>query len=314
MSEYSINPKEILRADDPPDEQLSPDGRLGGMRKLGRLAANSSSRDKITMAHMKAKMTAYWKDGDSYLEICEKVSDEFGLEDGDRLKPNNLHYHIKTEIARWKEVGLYNIDEKYAIALQRWSMIEALATEGFFASMRGKSVKNYEKQIERARSKEREKWLREQVEFEKQDAAKTNRKPKIHDVTAEFEELAIVSEKIKEYSRFEDNLAGAPAFLRILVDINDKRCKMWNLYARERDMATPDQEMARLSDDERNSRIGAVLMNVLNRKRQAKLGLAPAAPLGGFSGEVPTAEKQRVAGVKLNNVSFKDVNFDDEEF
>jgi hypothetical protein len=271
-----INFREILRAEDD-ESKLAKNGNSGGMRIKGRLAGGV--RDKLTMAEMKARISALWKDGATYLDIAETVSDEFGLEGDVRLKANGIHYHIKSMLDHWRNIGLLNIDQKQAMVLARWDQLESICLEAYFKSMEGNSTEYYEKQVTRAKSKDREEWFRQQIAEERAAAQQENRKPEVHDLTLMAEQLFVTDEKIKEWRRDEQTEAGDPRWIKLMIEINDKRCKMWGLYNKDKDAANPDQEMARLADSERDQRLVAVLTAASNRVSGSKGLLAKPAPI-----------------------------------
>ena len=271
-----IDPKGIVREDEMREGMYK---TSHGPRSLGRLAGGV--RDKLTMSEMKARMATLWKDGEFYSSIADKVSDEFGLTGEARLKANSISYHIKEMLRYWREVGLLSVDEKQAMALARWEQLEAMATEALFISMQGKSTKNYEKTIDRARSRDRAEWIREEIAHERVQATLRGVPIETHGTGGIEDVLEVTAEKIKEYERHEESSAGDPRWLALLIDIHDKRCKMWNLYSKPTDGRNPDQELARLPDDVRDSRIASVVTAAIMRKTGEKGLLAPSAPLGG---------------------------------
>lgn len=306
-----VDPIGIVIEADAEGKDLVPNGLTGGMRMKGRLAGGV--RDKLTMAEMKARMSSMWKNGDSYLDIAETVSDEFGLEGDQRLKPNGIHYHIKEMLKYWKEQGLLNIDEKQAMVLTRYDQLEAIITEAYFASCQGKSTKIYEKQIERARSKDREEWIRESIAEERQKAKDENRKPDLNFLGEIESTLMDTSEKIKENERFEGSSSGDPRWTAQLIDINDKRAKLWNLHAKAGEIS-PDQELARLTDEARDERLKAVLVAALMRKTGNLGNLAPASPLGGFEeGENPKVPVAAAPLSQEDKAQALGINLDEDE-
>jgi len=286
-----VDPRGIVKESDIKEGRVMiGNGLTGGTRMKGRLAGGV--RDKLTMAEMKARISSLWKDGELYANIANIVSDEFGLEGDMRLKPNGIHYHIKEQIKYWKEAGLLSIDEKQALVLTRYDQLEALITEAYFASCEGKSTRIYEKQIDRARSKDREETIRDIIAEERASAKSQNRKMDTKFLGELPDTLMMTAEKVKENERLEGNSPGDPRWTAQLIDINDKRAKLWNLYAKMGE-DNPDQELARLSDEARESRLTAVLTAMLARKTGNLGMLAEPSPLGGHAeGETPAEQLQ----------------------
>ena len=282
-----VNPKEILLTTDNIDGTIV-DGKNGGRRMKGRLAGGV--RDQLTMAEMKARMASLWKDGALYIDIAATVSDEFGLEGSHRFNANSIHYHIKNLKKYWRDIGLLHVDERMSLILARYDQLEMLAMEAYFASCTGRNTTNYEKSIERARSRDREKILREQIQQERERRSEElhgNQKGKpqfeFQFDDGELEDTLVTThERIKEYSRQEDNLAGDPKWISILVDINDKRAALWGMKNR-RGPTNEDQERAKLSDEQRDQRLAAVLNAAIGRREKSKTNLAEMAPLGGWT-------------------------------
>jgi hypothetical protein len=268
----------------PPDE----DGQ-GNVTALERRTGRERiARDKLTVAQMKARMAALYAEG-TYIEaIASQVSEEFGLEVP--IVGKTVSYHIQNMLAHWRNLGLKSIDEKQAMVLARYDQLEMLAQQAYFASMGGKRVTNFERQIEMARSKKRAKEIQEEVheEAERQEGA-GERELMGHDP----EGLVKVMEKTKEYTREELSEAGDPRWVAIMVDINDKRAKLWGLYMKDRDVGDPDSEYAALTDEQRDQRLATVLHNAASRRQQNMGNLAPARPLGAktASEDVPEGEE-----------------------
>lgn len=281
-----LNPREIKRADAPIKVR---DGGLAANR-IDRNTQNG--RDNITMAEMKARMAFYWKQGDFYSTIAEKVSDEFGLTGEDRIKKDSVHYHIKKQIEYWKKIGMLNIDEKQALLLARYQQLEDLITDAYFKSCEGRSSYYIEKQIERVNSKERENMMRAKLAHQRADAILKGQKILPHGNGDIEDSLVTMSEKIKEYEKYEINQAGDPKLLQMLIDINDKRCKLWNATSKDETL-NADQEAARMSDEARTNRLNAVITDAMIRRFGTRGNLAAASPLGGFQikkPETPTDE------------------------
>lgn len=283
-----VNPISVIRVDEA-EKGLIVDGANGGTRKKGRLAGGV--RDKLTMGEMKARMAALWKAGDTLPEIAAKVSDEFNLVGGERFSSGSIGYHIDRLKKYWRDVGLLHIDERMSMILARYDQLEMLAMEAYFASCGGRSTTHYEKSSNRARSKEREKLLLEQIQEERErrrEELSGNKKDnpafQFEFDNGELEDILITTEeKIKEYSRVDTNLAGDPKWVSILVDINDKRAALWGMKNR-RGPSNEDQERAKLSDEQRDARLAAVLSAAAHRRAQGQqeTNLAPMAPLGGW--------------------------------
>lgn len=288
-----VNPYEIVLASDGPHKEIATNGTKVGKRRKHRLAGGV--RDKLTMAEMKARMSALWKEGDTYPEIAQKVSDEFGLVGDARISSNGIAYHIKHQLEYWRTMGLLHIDERQAMILAKYEQLEMIATEAYFTSCQGKTTTHHQKQTERARSKDREAILLEQIRAERERRQENQRgtQPTFDPIYNEEElkdSLAIVQQKISKYTRKEENLAGDPKWVAILIDINDKRAKLWGLHSRK-GPDSDEAERARLTDQERDERLAAVLSAAASRKQQqGDTNLAPPAPLGGWKEEddVPT--------------------------
>jgi hypothetical protein len=283
-----VNPSEIV---------LVQETRVPAKRKLGKERWAGGVRDKLTMGEMKARMAALWKEGESYVQIAETVSDEFGLEGDARLKANGINFHITKLKQYWRDQSLLHIDERQAVQLARLDQLEQLAMDAYFVSCQGSTTSNYEKQIDRARSKDRERMLQEQI-AEERERRKANLHGNVRD-NPKFqfeindgeivETLITTHEKIKEYERRDERPAGDPKWVAIIVDIWDKRNKLWGMYNRT-GPDSDDAERARLSDEQRDERIAAVLNAAINRRREiTETNLAPIEPLAGFDEPQDTA-------------------------
>ena len=279
-----INPYAIVLETDGSDEQLITT-QNGNRRARGRIVGGI--RDKATMAEMKARMMVLWKQGEMYETIGEMVTSEFGLPKDQRIRANAVHYHVKNQIKHWKEVGLLAVDEKMALVLARYDQLEEICTNAYYASIEGRVTTNYKKQITRARSKEREKMLKDQIEAQRNEEISSGKKITIHDIGNLEEALITTQENIEEYERIELNEAGDPRWVALLLDINDKRAKLWNLHNKSAEQ-DGDKERARLSDTVRDERIKAIMISALMRKTGDLGNLAPAAPLGGHKTPVAT--------------------------
>lgn len=290
MSTDGVNPREIVRVED--DLTNTYADRHGGRRMKGRLAGGV--RDALTMAEMKTSMAALWKDGELYQVIADKVSDEFGLTGDKRLTANGVHYHLKNLKQQWRDMSLLHVDERQALILARYDQLELMITEAYWASTKGKTTKNFERQIQQARSKKREEELREEIAEDR--ASKVNGRNK-RNPALQFDNgdgdlpeiLMLTEERIKRSKRKEQNPAGDPRWMHMLIDINDKRAALWGLKNKKVALGG-DAEMAALSDEQREERLAAVLQQVIQRKATGtgNTNLAPAAPLGGWKeGEEP---------------------------
>lgn len=299
-----VDPSSFLRQDE--EEQglghiPTGQGSVIGPSKRGRAAMKhrlTGGKDKIRVTEMKAQIAAYWSAGETYAEIASKVSDEFGLEGIDRVSAHGIQYHVKRLLETARERANLHINERMALVLARYDQIEMLATEAYFASMQT-STRNYERQIKRAKSADREKQLAKDVKVERERIARINERRlaqkkapivgKLPDhIIGELPDILVdTAEHIKEYERVEDRPAGDPRFIAMLIDINDKRAKLWRLLDKT-DAANPDQELARLPDDERAQLLSTVLHSVMMRRTGDTGALAVAGPLGGFQeGEEP---------------------------
>lgn len=267
--------------------------------KADRLAGGK--RDKQTMAQMKAEMSSLWRDGESYPAIAAIISDRYKLEGPERISGNGVHYHIKRMLQYWRQQGLARMDERQAMCLARLDQIESLAVEAYFASMEGKRTTQFNKQIERARSKDREKQI---LEAEKRNR-KGNRirvrnapsdqvkdgpnKAALTAETGELEDLMVVTqEKINRNVRLEENQAGDPKYLAIMFNCNRERAKILGLYQQTQALNS-DQESAKLTEEERMQRVSTLLSNARERRQKTANMLATPSPMGGWKeGEGPT--------------------------
>jgi len=225
-------------------------------------------------------MAALWREGEMYSDICEVINTEFALSGESAIKPGTVGYHIKAMLQYWRDQSLTHIDDRQAATLLRYNQIEELATEAYFASCRGKRTTNHEKQIERARSKSRQEDMQDIVQDDK--AQMKGKGVKLFEDDQLTHSLEIMSEKIKEYVREEENAAGDPRFLAIMIDINHKRSQLWGLLNKG-EQTTSDQEMARLTDEARTERIASVIAQAKSRAQGSTGRLVEPQPLGGFA-------------------------------
>lgn len=261
-------------------------------RKKGRLAGHH--RDKQTQAQMKAEIASLWRDGESYPVIAETISDRYGLVGKERISGNGVHYHVKRMLQYWRQQGLARMDERQAMCLARLDQIESLAVEAYFASMEGKRTTQYNKQIERARSKEREQQILD-AEKRKREGTKVRVRNAPSDYkkdggnsaaqtaeTGELEDLMVVTqEKINRNIRMEENQAGDPKYLAIMFNCNRERAKILGLYQQTQSL-NQDQESAKLSEEDRMERVATLLSNAKERRQATANMLADPAPMGGF--------------------------------
>jgi hypothetical protein len=289
-----VNSLQITREDEANGGYIPSALSEKGTRRKGRLAGGV--RDKLTMAQMKARMASLWRYGDTYIEIAEQVSNEFSLPDEERITANSVHYHITQMIKYWREKGLIHIDDKQAAILARYDQIELLAIEGYFASCMGKKTTMYDKQIERASTGKNLKSLSSDVATKRDKVRENGNRSRggrpnsdlLNDPRIDYfgsgeikDILVLTGEKIKKYRRMEETPAGDPRFLSLLIDINDKRAKLFGLG--KVNTTNGDQELARLSDEDRSKRLVAVINQAIRRVRGGPSeALASPAPLGGF--------------------------------
>lgn len=242
----------------------------------------SGPRDLMTQAEMRAQIAILWKDPQNFSleDIAARVSDQFGLTGNDRLKPRAIRYHVSNLIEYWKKMSLMSVDDKMAMVQARYAQIEAIAEEGLFRSMEGKEVHHYRKQVEKAHSKVREKWIAEEIDRQREELRKAGKNPMNIDFSGLEDTLITTAEKIEKFTKTESNDPGDPRFIRELIVINDKRAELWNLK-KHAEVNSTDQEMAGMSDEARDKRMVAVLQSAIQRRDGAGETLAPAQPLGG---------------------------------
>lgn len=315
-------------------------------KKFVKSRAAGTTRDLLSQAQLKAGIAGLWRDGAGYEDIANRVSEEYGV----NISKDTVHYHVKNMLKFWRDLSLERVETRMAMLLARIDQIDALASEAFFRSLQGKTTEYYDKQVDKARSKEFGKQLldtikEEQLHLKKTRNKKKKKKGEAQDLFDEYEQqrtmyealdslinaddgdildkLIITQEKIKEYVRTEDNVAGDPRWLTIMLDCNKQRAQLWGIPQKQ-DL-TQDGQLARLSDAERSSRIVAILTTA-KTEREAQLGtLAPASPLGGFdkapvpkdAGVVNLLARSKPNGFFANLKEDPDVeydeDFDDEE-
>lgn len=285
--------------------------------RLSRLPNGRTELDKLTQAQMKARIAYLYREDETLDDIAKKVSHEFNLEQ--TLHPNSISYHVQQMIRYWRDKGQLHIDDKMAMVLARLDQIEILATEAYFASMRGKSTTYYEKMISKMKSPSMKKHLKDVIISERLDEdekfrakkGKKKRKNKHQNYLEDDEGLGEVlldtQEKIKEWDRHEENAAGDPRFLTIMLQISEQRAKLWGLFNHAK-MTNADQDMAKLPDNERAQRLAAILQTAMTRARleDNQTNLALASPLGGFKeGDAPS---------EMIDIEAKKIEDDDSDF
>lgn len=255
-------------------------------RRKGRMAGGI--RDKLLMAQMKSGMAALWADGQTYAQIAEQISDYYNLEGDERISAHGIQYHIKTMLDYWRQKGLAKMDERQAVILARFDQLEALALEAYFASMEGKKTTHKNKQIEKARSKDR---LKKMSRAEKEKREEEGKKAPMFIDTGtllDLDNLVEVGRKIQKNTRFEESRAGDSKFLNLVFSINRERAKILGLYNRK-DHGTADDEAAKLTDTQRQQRLATLFSAAKSRRALStnQTMLAEPAPLGGFQEETP---------------------------
>lgn len=265
--------------------------------------SDKQTASRVRVAQRRARVAALYATNNTISAIIEQITEEFDLE----VPPTvaQIRNDVRAQIEFWRAEGLKHIDEKQAIVLASIDNIEELARNAYFASMEGRVTHNFEKQIERAKAqkgqdKERERvfeerirpidLLEEQMFWEENpdndldgSGPRTARQIRDNDLpNGRVEDfLVTTSEKIKEYKRFEATTAGDPRFLAIMLDCSDRRCKLWNLYVKDREAQNPDSAFAKMSDEDKQNRLGMILSAARNRIAPPPTHLAPEGPLGG---------------------------------
>jgi hypothetical protein len=296
---------QVLRVDEE-REGLILGGSRNTPRKRGRNKGNGSN--DLQLAQMKAHMSLMWANGESYPAIAEQISDTFELEGEDRLSANNIAYHIKQMLKLWRERSMVHMDDKQAAVLARYEQIESLATEAYFASMQGQKTTVYKKQMEKARSKEREAETVAQYREEKRKIMERNKKrkkkgkkllplPKLEDFDM-MDQLIETQEKIEEMEKMEEKRAGDPRFLQIIVDINKQRAHLWGLLHKTPELGGNETKM---SDEDKLKRLANLISGAKSRAEDQMGRLAPPGPMGGFEAEdVPDELKNRAEALGLS--------------
>jgi hypothetical protein len=293
MARDAVDPKLVIV------EGTNGNGRM--QERKHRLPMHRSStgsaggRDKLTMAEMKAQISAMWKNGDRHIDICKRVNEEFALEDDEQITTHTIQYHIKQQIEYWRQQGLINIEEKQAMILARYDQLESIATEAYFASCEGQRTYHFRKQEHRARSKEMDKHIMKSILGKNRKARSKGKKIEINGNGDMMDNLMLTQQKVDEATKVEERQAGDPRWLALMIEINSKRAQLWGLLSRA-EQSSQEQEFARLPDEVREKRMAAILQQAQARRNKS-LGLgdlASSSPLGGFKEEdapkVPVAD------------------------
>src|SRR5690606_38803589 len=101
--------------------------------------------------------------------------------------------------------------------------------------------------------------------------------PMFADSESGRDQMVSIEERIKDYTRTKETPAGNPRFLAMLININDKRAKLWGLYAKAQ-LDSDSEKAAKLSDEDREARVAALLNQAKMRQSKNLGALAPAAP------------------------------------
>lgn len=261
--------------------------------------------NKVAMAHMKARIAALWCQGEAYADIARTVEKEFDLPVA-TVQPTAVGHHVRQCLAYWREKSLISIDDRLAMVLARYDQLEILATEAYFASMKGDVTRIYDKQVKRIHEKEFEARLLAKVQKARPNKNRKEDDPmmiadRYADTKANQHRMIEIEQRIKEHTKTRETPAGNPKFLSIMIDINDKRAKLWGLHHKSA-FDSDSVAAAKLSDEERESRVAA-LLNQAKMRHSKNLGsLAPASPLGGFQDNtvaVPVMETDDIATKSL---------------
>lgn len=261
---------------------------ITGTRKRQRLAGGV--RDKLTMGMQKAYIAALWRDGQSYANIAASVNQEFNLEGDEQITPYAINYHVKQMIDYWRQKGLVAVDEKQAMVLARYEQLEMIITDAYYASCRGRSTRNFEKQTQRVKSNGNRDAIIAKIKKDHDKLSAKGKKIKTNDDGTLEDLMELTQERIKKYRRIEENEGGDPRFLSLLIDINHKRAQLWGLLTKS-EMTNADQELARMPDSDREARIASLINSAQKRHKGIESDLAEPAPLGGFQEEVDDEEQ-----------------------
>lgn len=255
-------------------------------------------KNKLLTAQIKARVTAMFRDDMDRHAIVRAISEEFGLTEEEEISPAFITRSVNDAVTYWKEKSMLHIDERQALVLARLDQIEVLATEAYFASCKGKKTTIFEQQLERGHNNNGMEDI-ENVQRSKREYNKSFN-TRVSDVSVRARDYQFMADgdiedlmeetaqKIKKIIRIEKNPSGDPRFLNIVLDINEKRAKMWGLYERKDRDKDNEQTLARLPDEVREQRILAILHTAKNRSKDltdlgGKSGmLASPQPLGGF--------------------------------
>lgn len=327
MAKNEIDPVSFTREDEHYAGLLPTMNPKGGvsLRRPGRMAGGV--RDKITQGIMKASMAALWRDGDTYVEICRKINEQFNLDpETEAISPHTIHYHVKSMLDYWRQKAAARIDERQAAILTRFDQVEALALEAYWASCEGKSTQQKNKQITRARSDERlDNQVKKEVAtregmFNGRSTENTRNKKFSWATDGDLEgledSLSEVQERIQNNVRTESNHAGDVKFLSLVFQINRERAKILGLY-QKRDVDDASGQAALMSDEQREARVVNILKAARERREKQANMLADPAPLGGFQedveGDPDNVVIRRAPPTDVPPVDEPEVVWDDED-
>lgn len=281
---------------------------------------NGARIDDLTMAQFKADMAALWREGHTYPKIAEAVNEKYGLIDDEQYSAHDIHYHVKQMLAYWRQLAASRIDERQAMLLARLDQIEQLAVEAYFRSIEGKTTYQKNKQIERAKSKDRAKQLLDIERGERKNKFELNprQKPLItatEDIEGQVDLLLLTAEKINKLKKTEINRAGDVKFLNLIFNINRERAKLLGLYNKDAEH-DPDREAAKLSDEQREQRLVAIIQNAKQRRSESAVesALADPSPLGGFDETPAEVEQEDVPELDEDGWDFDDETEDDTQW
>jgi DNA-binding MarR family transcriptional regulator len=237
--------------------------------------------DRVTVERTRAEIAGLYSEGVYLHVIAERMN----------MTRAGVQYHLNQLVNYWREMGLKSMDAKKAHELAYLSRLERLATEAYFASMQGRRTTMKETTVESLRRNlrynEQAKRKRAEKETEREDEVELSAEEVEAARQAEQAEMweqeaqTPHNEKTKEYERVEDNEAGDPRWMQILMELSDRRCKLWGLYVKE---AVPgEDEASRLEPEARGKRIAAII-DEARRRQQVVLAQggagAPPPPAG----------------------------------
>lgn len=303
MAQDGVPIHELLLEDGPEDHVIRNDGIVMELapREARLPLEKRPGLEEVTQAQIRAEMAALYKEGESHAEIAERLNEKYGLQGPYRMTSGTISKNISALKSYWRAVGALHIDEKQALLLSRLDYLEAICINAYFASCEGKRTSYYERQLDRAKSKERQKNIKEDLEAEREGRvskrAKDNPVQKakelmFSDLGNDEENVTVLAEKIKKFERTETSMAGDPRWMAQILNITEQRAKLLQMYNRK----APDDEdvkRAKLSDEERRQRFAAVINQVAIRKQieSGATNLAPAASLGGTRADQPTVKE-----------------------